>query len=223
MPQISLTLASGAHISAYRADPAGAPKGAVVVVQEIFGINPHIRSVVDFYASHGYVAITPALFDFAEKGVELAYDQEGVARGFALMEQVSSDQALAAIVAAQHTVASVGKVAIVGFCWGGTLAYHAASSTDSLFACASCYYGGGIAAVADKLTPKIPTILHFGEKDAHITPENVAHVAKLQPQLPIHLYPADHGFNCEARGSFEPNSAAIAKERTLNLFAKYVG
>lgn len=223
MPNLTLS-AANTTISAYHATPQGEAKGGVVVIQEIFGVNPHIRAVADFYAGEGYHAIAPALFDFVREGVELGYDEAGIKEGYALYGAVSLDQALAAIVAGAQQLKALGlhKIGVVGYCWGGALAYHAACMSPPVFACASCYYGGGIAGVCETHEPKIPTILHFGEKDTHIPMEQVSKIATFQPQLPIHIYNADHGFNCDARGSYDAPSAAIARARTLALFAKYI-
>ncbi|HEY1942589.1 MAG TPA: dienelactone hydrolase family protein [Roseiarcus sp.] len=215
---IELKSAGGAPVAAWLATPAGAPRGAVVVVQEIFGVNPHIRSVADRFAAEGYLAIAPAMFDRVEKGVELAYDQDGMKRGVEIVGKVEREAALADISAAVVRVASAGKVGVVGFCWGGTMAWLAAAKTDGVSAAVG-YYGGGVVGLKD-LKPRAPTILHFGEKDAHIPLAGVREVEAAHPETPVYVYPADHGFNCDARGSYDAPSAKLAWGRTLDFFAK---
>ncbi|RYB04120.1 dienelactone hydrolase family protein [Lichenibacterium ramalinae] len=218
---IKLTAADGATIDAYRADPTGTPKGGLVVLQEIFGVNPHIRRVADGFAAEGYRVIAPALFDRVKPGVELDYNQEGMGAGIALMGQVDQGKALLDVAAAVAAASDAGKVGIVGYCWGGSLAYAAACSVDGL-AAAVGYYGGNIAKSLDR-KPKVPVMLHFGERDAHIPMSDVAAIEAALPDVPVYTYDADHGFNCDARGSYDKPSAAQALERTLAFLARYVG
>ncbi|MCU7372921.1 dienelactone hydrolase family protein [Tahibacter amnicola] len=207
----------GMHcIGAYRADPAGAPRGGIVVVQEIFGVNAHIRSVVDRFAAAGYTAIAPAVFDHIETGVELGYDEAGVARGRTLAAEVGFDRAVAAVGSAAEAIASSGKVGVTGFCWGGTVSFLSATR---LALPAVVYYGGrSVPFLAEPA--KAPLLFHFGEKDPLIPPEDVARHRAAQPQAEFHLYPAGHGFNCDQRADFDPASAALALERTLAFFAR---
>lgn len=218
---IELQTSDGVAIGAYRADPAGTPRGGIVVLQEIFGVNPHVRSVADWFADQGYVAVAPALFDRVRPGVELAYDQDGMTTGFAIMKQVNQDDALKDVAAASAEAAKGGKVAIVGFCWGGTLAYAAAGRLDGL-AAAVGYYGGGIASMLD-LKPKVPVLLHFGAKDDHIPMSSVEAIRTALPGTPVYDYPAGHGFNCDARGSYDKQSADLAMSRTIAFLKDNVG
>jgi carboxymethylenebutenolidase len=217
---IELTAADGHRLSAYRADPPQAPKGAVVVLQEIFGVNAHIKKVADGFAAKGYVAIAPALFDRVRKDVALAYDDASLADGLGIMEQVSTQATLADIQVAVDTVMAVGKVAVVGYSWGGCLAYQAGSHVNGL-ACAIGYYGGGI---ADEWRGKrkIPTLLHFGVNDEYIPFEQVRQFRANRPDVSIFDYPAGHGFNCDERSSFNADAAQLALDRTLFWISQYV-
>lgn len=218
---VELKSADGAAIGAWLAAPAAAPRGAVVVVQEIFGANHHIRSVADRFAAAGYLAIAPAMFDRIEKGVELAYDEPGIARGREIMTRVDRDAALADISTAVQRVSGAGKVGVVGFCWGGTMAWLAAAQTAGI-AAAVGYYGGGIIGLKD-LQPRVPTMLHFGERDGHIPIAGVREVEAAHPDAPVFIYPAGHGFSCDERGSYDAPSATLAWSRTLEFLAAHLG
>lgn len=218
---ISLKTADNATIAAYVAKPAGTPKGAVVVCQEIFGVNNHIRNVTQRFAAEGYLAIAPALFDRVEKNVELGYDQAGMQAGIALMKQASIDTALVDIAAAAAHVKPAGKAAIVGFCWGGTLAWAAACRTD-LFSAAVAYYGGGIGNLLDE-QPRCPVIAHFGNQDQSIPMETVEKFKAAHPTVPVHVYDAGHGFNCDERGSYNAAAADLARGRTLAFLKEKIG
>ncbi|MDX7953166.1 dienelactone hydrolase family protein [Lichenihabitans sp. Uapishka_5] len=218
---IALTASDGVSIQAYRAEPTGTPRGGIVVLQEIFGVNPHIRSVADRYAEQGYLAIAPALFDRVTPGLELGYDQDGMTTGIATQKQTVPADTLKDVAAAVALAASAGKVGIVGYCWGGTLAYAAACQLDGV-AAAVGYYGGGIASMLDK-KPRVPVMLHFGQHDDHIPMTSVAAIRAALPDVPVYDYPAGHGFNCDARGSYDKASADQALSRTLPFFKKYVG
>ena len=218
---IRLTAADGHVLSAYQAEPAGTPRGAVVVLQEIFGVNSHIRRVTDGYAAAGYRAIAPALFDRAEPGIELGYGPDDMTRGIELKAQSPLDTALLDIAAARYAVSGAGKVGVVGYCWGGFLVYATACRLPG-FAAASSYYGGGVAGMLGEV-PAIPIIFHFGERDRHITAEHVASVQAALPQVSVFVYPADHGFNCEDRAAFDAPSAELARERTMRFFSEKIG
>ena len=218
---IKLTASDGATIDAYRADPAGKPKGGIVVLQEIFGVNPHIRRVADGFAAQGYLAVAPALFDRAEPGLELDYTPDNTSRGVALLGRVGHDKTMLDVAAAVKAAAEGGKVGVVGYCWGGSLAYAAACSLAGVSAAVG-YYGGTIAKSLDQ-RPKVPVMLHFGERDDHIPMSDVAAIRAALPDVPVYTYPAGHGFNCDARGSYDGPSAAEALERTLAFFAQHVG
>ena len=214
---LNLTAADGFNLGAYRADPTGTPKGALVVVQEIFGVNSHIRNVTDQFAELGYVAIAPAIFDRASPGIELGYDQAGIDAGLKARMDIPLDSTLADLQAAIDAVKDVGKVGIVGYCWGGTLAYLAAGKLTGL-AAAVGYYGGQIASSFLDVAPKVPALLHFGETDHGIPLADVQKIIDRYPDMPIHVYSAGHGFNCDQRGSYDKPSAELALTRTLEFF-----
>ena len=211
--QETLQAADGHRLAAYRAVPAGKPRGALVVVQEIFGVNSHIRAVADGYAADGWLAIAPAMFDRVERGIELGYTPADIERGRELKGGCSNDHALLDIAAAVDSVRAAGKVAVIGYCWGGTLAWLAACRQPGLSAAVS-YYGGGIGELID-LTPRCPVLAHFGERDASIPLTVPEALRKAHPEVEIHIYPAGHGFNCDQRGSFDAPSAKLARERSL--------
>ena len=215
---INLKCADGTSISAYRAAPSGVPKGGLIVAQEIFGVNHHIRSVVDRYAAQGYLAIAPALFDRSEANVELSYTAEDLPRGMKLAMGKKSADTMQELAAARDAVASTGRVGIVGYCWGGTLAFAAACHLPGI-AAGVAYYGGNIAGMAQE-KPKVPLMLHFGSKDANIPLSDVEKIRAAQPQAQIFVYDADHGFNCDERASFDAPSANEALARTLEFFDK---
>ena len=218
---IKLKASDGFELAAWRADPKGAPRGGIVVIQEIFGVNGHIRSVADRLAAEGYLAIAPAVFDRVEPGVQLGYDQPGMSAGIALAGKMNSASATLDVIAATEAAKGAGKVGIVGFCMGGTYAWVASAKIPGL-AAAVGYYGGGILGMKE-LKPLAPTILHFGEKDDHIPVAGVREFEALQPHVPVYLYPAGHGFNCDERGSYDADSAKLAWGRTLEFFGKHVG
>jgi len=215
---IKLTASDGFQASAYQAGPEFAPRAGIVLLQEIFGVNHHIRSVADEYADEGYLVVAPALFDRAERGVELGYGSEDRSRALDLMRQIETDAALADTAAAIAVAQKAGKVAVLGYCWGGTLAYASACRLPGL-AAACGYYGGGIAKMRHE-TPKVPTMLHFGQKDEHIGMGDVESIKAAHRDMPVHVYPAGHGFNCSERSTFDENSAELAKTRTLAFFSE---
>ena len=223
---ITLTAADGFESSAYVAEPTGAPKGAIVVLQEIFGVNSHIRSVADGYAEAGYLAIAPATFDRVERNIELGYAPDDMKRGSGLkaaVEALPAPGVLQDIQAAVDYAAKAGKVGIVGYCWGGLLVWRAAEQVRGLSAAVS-YYGGGMTMGSEPARkPAVPTMSHFGEKDTHITVDSVKAFEKAHPEVEVHLYAADHGFNCDQRGAYDAGAAATALERSLYHFGKHVG
>jgi carboxymethylenebutenolidase len=219
---LKLSPAPGVEIAAYRADPQGKPRGGLVVIQEIFGVNSHIRNVCDGYAADGYLAIAPALFDRIEPGVDIGYTPPDIARGRDLKGRANAEHALQDIAAARDVAAEAGKVGVVGYCWGGYLAWLAAARVPG-FACAICYYGGGMHDAIDE-KPKVPVLAHFGEKDSMIPVEGVKRLAAAHAATAeVHIYPADHGFNCDHRGSYHAESAKLARERSLAFLRKHVG
>jgi len=221
-----LKAADGAAIPAYVAQPAGTPKGGIVVIQEIFGVNSHIRSVADGYAKDGYLAVAPATFHRVKPGVDLGYTQEDMGEGTALKaatEALPSPGVMQDIQAAIDYAARAGKVGIVGYCYGGLLTWRAACKLTGLSA-AVPYYGGGVTTPDEiKRQPKVPVLAHFGTKDKHISLESVEAFRKAHPEVEVQIYEADHGFNCDQRGSYNADAAKLARERTLAFFAKHVG
>src|SRR6516162_11384832 len=218
---IELKAADGVVISAYRAAPTGRPRGGLVVTQEIFGINSHIRSVCDGFAADGYLAIAPALYDRYHRGFEVGYTPEDIAKGRELKLKAQIDAALKDVSAARDVAATAGKVGVVGYCWGGYVTWMAASRLDG-FACAIPYYGGGmLEATAER--PRCPVIAHFGERDSAIPIDGVRKFAAAHPEIQVCIYAADHGFNCDQRGSYDAPSAKLARERTLAFLQRHVG
>ena len=223
---ITLTAADGFKSSAYVSEPSGAPKGAIVVLQEIFGVNSHIRAVADGYAAAGYLAIAPSTFDRVERDIQIGYTPDDMAQGSRLkaaVEALPAPGVLQDIQAAVDYAAKAGKVGIVGYCWGGLLVWRSAEKVKGL-AAAVAYYGGGMTVGTEpSRRPAVPTMAHFGEKDTHITVESVKAFEKAQPGVEVHLYAADHGFNCDQRGSYNAGAATTALERSLYHFGKHVG
>ena len=218
---IELTAADGHRFAAYRADPPGKPRGALVVIQEIFGVNHHMRGVTDGFAAQGYLTICPALFDRSKRGIELGYDETSIAAGREVRGAVGDDGPLADIQATINEAAkSGGKVGVVGYCWGGYLAYLSATRLTGV-AAAVGYYGGGIAAKASEKT-KVPVMLHFGDQDHAIPLSDVDKVRAAHPEITIHVYQAGHGFNCDERGSYDVEAAKVALERTLAFFRQHI-
>lgn len=217
---LSLTAADGHVLAAYRADPEGPAKGRLVIIQEIFGVNQHIREVCDGYAAAGYTAVAPALFDRVRAGVELDYSPEGQKEGQAIRGQLEWDNAVADVEAARGLLAPQGPVGVVGFCWGGSISWLAACRLD--FAAAVTYYGGQIIQyVSEK--PGCPVLMHFGEQDQMIPMTDVEAIRAAHPDIPVHTYgPAGHGFTCDHRASWHAESAALAKQRTLAFFGEHL-
>ena len=214
---LTLTAKDGHEFSAYCAKPESKAKAAIVVIQEIFGVNGHIRDVCQRFAAHGYAAIAPALFDRIEPGIELDYDEAGVARGRDLKSASDWDNAVADMAAAIDAAREFGPVAVVGFCWGGSLAWLAATRLKASVVVG--YYGGQIVNYLDE-APACPMLLHFGEQDTAIPLTDVDKIRAAHRDIPVHLYPAGHGFNCDRRASFDADSAALAWDRTLEFLAK---
>lgn len=218
---IELTAADGHRLTAYAAGPADAPR-ALVVVQEIFGVNRHMRHVCDAFAAEGYRVIAPALFDRVERGVELGYAAPDVARGRELRAKVDEAGTMLDIEAAAAALPAGAARGIVGYCWGGTVAWWGATRSTS-FKAACGWYGGGIAGTRAEV-PACPVQLHFGEVDASIPLTDVELIRAAQPGVEVFVYPgAGHGFGCEERGSYKPADADVAQARTLAFFAKHLG
>ncbi|HVH76742.1 MAG TPA: dienelactone hydrolase family protein [Stellaceae bacterium] len=218
---ITLTAADGHTLDAYRADPQGKARGGLVVAQEIFGVNHHIRAVCDGFAEAGYLAVAPALFDRSRKKVEFGYTPDDIAKGREIMQTLDLNNAMKDMAAAAAVVKAAGKVGVVGYCWGGTVAWASATRLDGI-AASVCYYGGGIGGLAAE-KPRCPVMLHFGDQDQSIPMEVVEKVRAAHPALPLYVYHAGHGFNCDARGSYHAESAKLALDRTLGFLREHVG
>ena len=224
---IQLSAADGQQIPAYVAQPSGAVKGAVVVIQEIFGVNSHIRSVADGYAAQGYLAVAPAAFHRVKPGVELGYTDADMGEGFGhktAVEALSAPGVMQDIQAAIDYAAktSGGKVGIVGYCWGGLLTWRAACTLKGLSAAAP-YYGGGMTTEAEIARhPQVPVLAHFAEEDKWIPLDSVEAFKKAHAEVQVFTYAAHHGFNCDQRGSWDAPSAALARERSLAFFAQHL-
>jgi carboxymethylenebutenolidase len=206
----------GHEFNAWLAPAAGTARGAIVLAQEIFGVNRHIRAVVDGFAADGYLTIAPCLFDRVRRGIELGYSEEEVQEGRGYRLQIPREKTMLDLTACVNVVKHAGRVAVVGYCWGGTLAYL--SARELPIVCAVSYYGGQIKDFLDK-PPRRPVMYHFGERDPHIPTSDVEKIRAVDPSGTFHLYPADHGFNCEERGSYDADSARLARERTLAFLA----
>ena len=227
---IDLKAADGFTFPAYVAQPAGKPRGGVVVLQEIFGVNAHIREVTDGYAAAGYLAVAPSNFHRAQPGVELGYQPDDMKAGMELKAAVEAlgmnpagPGVLLDIQAAIHHAAQAGKVGVVGYCWGGLLTWRTACLLQGVSA-AVPYYGGGVTTEAEiARTPRVPVLAHFGEQDHWIPLDGVEAFKRAHPQVEVHIYAANHGFNCDHRGTYDATAAQLARERTLAFFAKHVG
>jgi carboxymethylenebutenolidase len=218
---IELTAADGFRVAAYRADPAGKPRGGLLVVQEIFGVNSHIRSVCDGYAADGFRVVAPALFDRYARAIELGYAEQDIARGRELKAMARLYSALAALAAARDAVADAGRVGVTGYCWGGYITWMGAARVSGL-ACAVPYYGGGMLEAGGE-APRCPVLCHFGELDQHIPVAGVKAFAAAHPDVQVFTYPAGHGFNCDQRASYDAASAQLARERTLAFLRRHIG
>jgi carboxymethylenebutenolidase len=218
---IELSAGDGHKFSAYRAEPNGKPRGGLVVVQEIFGVNSHIRGVTDGYAADGYLAIAPAFFDRVERGLDIGYTPPDIERGRAFIPKMQWDKVMLDAAAGLANVKSAGKVGILGYCWGGTASWYGASHLAGL-ACAVCYYGGGIPNLQNE-QPKVPVMFHWGETDHSIPIEAAKKVAAAHPQAQSFIYKAGHGFNCDQRGSYDAESSKLARTRTLEFLRKHLG
>lgn len=219
--EIKLRSSDGFEPGAYVARPPGEPIAGLVVVQEIFGVNAHIRSVADGYARDGFFAVAPALFDRIERNVELGYEGTDMDKARNFIPKLNMDAALKDVAAAmEHAGRQTGKkVGVIGYCWGGSLAWLAATRLGAALAVG--YYGGQIAKFASEM-PTAPVMLHFGRQDRHIPPEDVDKVQAAHPEVEIYWYDAGHGFNCDARASYDAESAKLARERSLAFLKKHL-
>ena len=218
---IHLTASDGHKFDAYRANSVS-PIGGLVIVQEIFGVNAHIRELCDKFASLGYTALAPALFDRVERGISLGYDESAFTKAREIRSKINTEDTLMDIDASIKAMAETftnTKVGIAGYCWGGTLAWLAATRLGGI-AAAVCYYGGQIVDHKDE-APNCPVMMNFGETDTSIPLTAVNAIREAQPNIPVHLYPdADHGFSCDHRASYNAEQSAIAEQRTLAFFSE---
>lgn len=218
---IELTASDRFTFNAYQSLPEGKCVGGVVIIQEIFGVNAHIREVVDGYAERGFAAIAPSVFDRIEVGVELEYNQDGIEKGLDLArQQLPVEDAIKDISACIEHLSTHGKVATIGYCFGGYLSYLAACKIDALD-CAVSYYGGGITKVLDQ-KPVKPILFHFAEHDPTIPLDDVELVKQTFPDAPCYLYPAEHGFNCDHRSAWNSESATLALQRTTDFLSLHL-
>jgi carboxymethylenebutenolidase len=216
--KIQLTAGDGHVLQAYLAEPTGKPRGGIVVIQEIFGVTRHIRDVAEQFAAAGYLAVAPALFDRVEREVDVPYTD--VQKGFGYVKALSVDKVMLDIQAAADFVRSAGKVGVVGYCWGGQMAFLASARVT--IDAAVAYYGGGISQQLAHV-PRVPVMFHFGEQDTHIPQSAVDEIRKAYPRGIYHLYPAGHGFNCTDRASFDAQSAKLARERSVEFLRHNIG
>lgn len=206
----------GFTFGAYEALPEGEPKGSLVVIQEIFGVNSHIREVVDGFAKSGYAAIAPQIFDRKQRNVELGYEADDMSVGFEMaFSGTPRELTLMDIQATVEECSKYAPVGVVGYCFGGLLTWLAVCELYSI-SCGVAYYGGGIATELDR-TPRVPIMMHFGELDAFIPQADIDAIKTKQPEAQVHVYPADHGFNCDHRDSYHADSANLARQRTLTF------
>ena len=220
--RLTLTADDGHSLGAYRADASGAARGGIVVLQEIFGVNTHIREVCDGFAADGFTCIAPALYDrSSRKDCDLGYNADTMAIGRALREEFSWDDSVKDVAAAVEVLAGEGlAVGAVGYCWGGTISFLAGTRLD--VSAAVVYYGGQIVPYKDEKA-RCPMLMHFGEHDAGIPLSDVEQIRDAQPEAAIHIYDAGHGFNCDHRGSYDAAAATLARQRTIELFGTHLG
>ncbi len=209
-------------LTGYLAEPEGPPKGGLVVIQEIFGVNSHIREVADGFAKDGYIVLAPAMFNRVGPGIELGYTPEDVEEGREIRAKIDHEDAVRDMTAAVSALAALNDrpIGVVGYCWGGSLAWNAATRLEGVSAAVG-YYGGMICGMVDE-QPRHPVMLHFGESDQSIAMTDVEKIKAAHPGIPVHIYPAGHGFSCDHRGSYHAESAALARERTVAFFAEHL-
>lgn len=219
---VQLQTQDGHTLDAYVAHPDGKAIGGLVVLQEIFGVNKHIRNVADGFAKDGFLTIAPAIFDRVEKHVELSYEGADMQKAVALMQKLNVEKALLDVKAAlDYAEKETGKKAgVIGYCYGGKLAWLSATRLQP--AAAVGYYAGGIGEFAEE-TPNAPVILHFGKQDTHIPKEQVDKVHAAHPEIEIFWYDAGYGFNCDMRASYDAPSSRLARERSLAFLKQHAG
>jgi len=207
------------ELTGYLAELQERLKGGLVVIQEIFGVNSHIREVADGFAKDGYIVLAPAMFNRVAPGIELGYTPEDVEKGREIRAKINHEDAVRDMTAAVNALKGQ-PIGVVGYCWGGSLAWNAATRLDDVNAAVG-YYGGMIPDMVDE-QPRHPVMLHFGERDQSIPIEGVEKIKAAHPDIPIHIYPAGHGFSCDHRGSYDAECAKLARERTIAFFAKHL-
>jgi len=217
---IDLTASDGHRFKAWRAGPEGTPRGGLLVLQEIFGVNAHIRELVEDFAGQGYDAIAPALFDRAERDIELGYESADIARGRELRGAIATEDTVRDMMAVREALTGSGRTGAVGYCWGGTLAWLCATRLG--VDCAVGYYGSSTIDFIDE-APACPVTLMLGEADKTFPSGNIAAIRKAHPEVTVFTYPAGHGFACDQRGAWHAASAHHARERTLAVFNRYLG
>ena len=219
---IELKADDGHKLAAYKVEPSGKARGGIVVIQEIFGVNSHIKAVADGYAADGYLVIAPAMFDRAQRNYDTGYSAPEIEAGRKVMQSLDWGNTMKDAAAAIAAAKSAGKVGMVGYCWGGTVAWLSAARLSGL-ACSAPYYGGGMFNFIQE-NPKCPVMCNFGELDQSPTLEQAKAIAAAHPEITAHFYPgAAHGFNCDHRGSYNAAAAKLARERTLAFFRQHVG
>ena len=219
---IELKAADGHNFAAFVAQPAGKPRGGVVVIPEIFGVNSHIQQTTDGFAADGYLAVAPAMFDRAQRNYDTGYSQPEIEAGVAIMQKLDPKNSMMDVQAAIAEAARGGKVGIVGYCFGGTIAWRAAAGASGL-ACSVPYYGGGMYGLIGE-KPKVPVMCNFGELDQSPTLAQAKEIVAAHPEISAHFYPgAGHGFNCDQRGSWNAEAAKLARSRTIEFFRKHLG
>ena len=219
---IDLQASDGHKFAAYLAEPPGKARGGMVVIPEVFGVNSHIKQVADGYAADGYLAVAPAMFDRAQRNYDTGYSQPEIQAGVAIMQKLDWKQSMLDVEAAVAEAKKVGKVGIVGYCYGGTVSWVAAARVSGL-TCAVPYYGGGMPGFIGE-NPKCPTMCHFGEQDQSPTLEQSKQIAAKHPEIVAHFYAgAGHGFNCDQRGSWNAEAAKLARSRSLEFLRKNLG
>ena len=220
---IRLKAKDGFELGAYRADPTGTPKGGIVVIQEIFGVNHHIKNICDQYAKEGYACIAPAIYDRAERDVELGYDEDARKKGFGLRQKIDWPVILADVEAARAELekSNVGKIGIIGYCFGGSVVWKACVELNG-FSAGVSFYGGDVTK-SKELKAKCPVQFHFGSEDQGIPLAGVEEFKKAHPEAPVHIYQgAGHGFTCDERGSFHKEAADTSKKRALEFFGQHL-
>ncbi|HEX9463237.1 MAG TPA: dienelactone hydrolase family protein [Alphaproteobacteria bacterium] len=219
---INLTAKDGFKLTAYEAKPAGKARGGLVMIQEIFGVNQHMRKTSDIYAAEGYHVVAPAMFDRVGKDIQLGYSEADIAKGREIRGKINWDQILADVAAAKDALRGSGKTGIIGYCFGGSVAWLGATRFND-FAASVCFYGGQIAQFAEE-KPNCPVQMHFGETDHAIPLSDLGKIRAAQgAKVELQVYPAGHGFNCDERGSWHEPSAKLARERAVAFLRQHIG